>query len=77
MSDLELGPVWLSLKLAGVTVIALLCIATPLAWWLAFTRRRIRTVVEAVVALPLVLPPTVLGFYLLILLGPAGTIGKL
>jgi molybdate transport system permease protein len=77
MSDLELGPVWLSLKLAGVTVIALLCIATPLAWWLAFTRRRIRTVVEAVVALPLVLPPTVLGFYLLILLGPAGAIGKL
>ncbi|HEX5049495.1 MAG TPA: molybdate ABC transporter permease subunit [Gammaproteobacteria bacterium] len=77
MADFELGPVWLSLKLAGVTVIVLLLIATPLAWWLAFTRRRVRTVVEAVVALPLVLPPTVLGFYLLILLGPAGAIGRL
>jgi molybdate transport system permease protein len=76
MSEIELGPVWLSLKLASVTVIALLVVATPLAWWLAFTRSRARTVVEAVVALPLVLPPTVLGFYLLILLGPAGTIGR-
>jgi len=75
MSELELGPVWLSLQLASVTVIALLIIATPLAWWLAFTRARARTLVEAVVALPLVLPPTVLGFYLLILLGPAGPIG--
>ena len=77
MAEIELGPVWLSLKLAGVTVVLLLLVATPLAWWLAFTRRRIRTVVEAVVALPLVLPPTVLGFYLLILLGPAGAIGRL
>ena len=75
MSELELGPVWLSLKLAAVTVIVLLLIATPLAWWLAFTRRRARVIVEAIVALPLVLPPTVLGFYLLILLGPAGGIG--
>lgn len=77
MADLELGPVWLSLQLATVTVLALLAIATPLAWWLAFTRSRIGTVIEAVVALPLVLPPTVLGFYLLILLGPSGAIGKL
>ena len=76
MSEIELGPVWLSLKLAAVTVVVLLLIATPLAWWLAFTRRRSRVVVEAIVALPLVLPPTVLGFYLLILLGPAGTIGR-
>jgi len=75
MAELELGPVWLSLKLAAVTVIVLLLIATPLAWWLAFTRRRARVIVEAIVALPLVLPPTVLGFYLLILLGPAGGIG--
>ena len=65
------------LKLATVTVLVLLIIATPLAWWLAFTRSRARTVVEAIVALPLVLPPTVLGFYLLILLGPAGGIGRL
>jgi len=77
MAELELGPVWLSLQLATVTVLALLAIATPLAWWLAFTRSRTRTVVEAVVALPLVLPPTVLGFYLLVLLGPAGALGRL
>src|SRR3954452_14190899 len=76
MSELELGPVWLSLKLAAVTVAVLLLLATPLAWWLAFTRRRARVVIEAIVSLPLVLPPTVLGFYLLILLGPAGGIGR-
>ena len=75
MLELELGPVWLSLQLATVTVIVLLVVATPLAWWLAFTGSRARTVVEAVVAMPLVLPPTVLGFYLLVLLGPAGFIG--
>ena len=75
MPELELGPVWLSLQLAAVTVVFLLVIATPLAWWLAFTRSRWRTIVEAVVAMPLVLPPTVLGFYLLILLGPAGLLG--
>jgi len=76
MSELELGPVWLSLELAAVTVVVLLLLATPLAWWLAFTRRRARVVIEVIVALPLVLPPTVLGFYLLILLGPAGGIGR-
>jgi molybdate transport system permease protein len=76
MSELELGPVWLSLKLAAVTVVVLLIVATPLAWWLAFTRLRARAVIEAIVALPLVLPPTVLGFYLLILLGPTGEIGR-
>ena len=75
MPELELGPVWLSLQLATVTVLVLLAIATPLAWWLAFTRTRARTVIEAIVAMPLVLPPTVLGFYLLVLLGPAGFIG--
>jgi molybdate transport system permease protein len=75
MPELELGPVWLSLQLATVTVVVLLVIATPLAWWLAFTRNRARTVIEAIVAMPLVLPPTVLGFYLLVLLRPAGPIG--
>jgi len=69
-------PVWLSLELAAVTVLLLLLLGTPLAWWLAHSRSRLRTVVEATVALPLVLPPTVLGFYLLILLGPAGPIGR-
>jgi molybdate transport system permease protein len=76
MAELELGPLALSLELAAVTALALLVIATPLAWWLAFTRSRARSVVEAVVAMPLVLPPTVLGFYLLILLGPAGPLGR-
>ncbi len=71
-----LEPVWLSLELAAVTVVLLLVIGTPLAWWLAWTRSRARPLIEALVALPLVLPPTVLGFYLLILLGPAGAIGR-
>ena len=75
MPEVELEPVWLSLQLATVTVLVLLVVATPLAWWLAFTRSRARTIIEAVVAMPLVLPPTVLGFYLLVLLGPAGFIG--
>jgi molybdate transport system permease protein len=73
----QLEPVWLSLELAAVTTAVLLLIATPVAWWLAFTRAAARPVIEALVALPLVLPPTVLGFYLLILLGPAGGIGRL
>ncbi len=76
MEGLDLGPVWLSIQLATVTVLVLLVVATPLAWWLAFTRARSRAVIEAIVALPLVLPPTVLGFYLLIVLGPAGAIGR-
>jgi molybdate transport system permease protein len=77
MQALELGPLWVSLKLGFITVVCLLLLATPLAWWLAFTRSRLRAPIEAVVALPLVLPPTVLGFYLLILLGPAGWLGGL
>jgi molybdate transport system permease protein len=72
---MDLSPIWISLQLASVTVVVLLVLGTPLAWWLAHTRSRSRAVVEAIVALPLVLPPTVLGFYLLILLGPAGAIG--
>jgi len=75
MLDLDLGPLWLTLQLAGVTVLVLLLVGTPLAWWLAFTSSRFRTVIEAIVTLPLVLPPTVLGFYLLIALGPNGPIG--
>ena len=69
MEDLA-GIVWLTLKLAGVTTAILLVIATPLAWWLARSRAWYREVVGAVVSLPIVLPPTVLGFYLLIALGP-------
>lgn len=67
----------LSLLLATVTTTLLLIGGTPLAWWLATSRRPIRLWVEAVVALPLVLPPTVLGFYLLIFLGPNGWLGQL
>lgn len=65
----------LTLKLAALTLLLLLLLGTPLAWWLAHTRARIRPWLEAVVALPLVLPPTVLGFYLLVALGPDGPVG--
>lgn len=69
------SPVWLTLKLAAITTIILLVVSTPLAWWLAHSKSRWASVVEAVVALPLVLPPTVLGFYLLLALGANGVIG--
>jgi molybdate transport system permease protein len=64
-----------TLRLASVTTLVLLVLGTPLAWWLARTRSRAKELVSAVVALPLVLPPTVLGFYLLVLLGPRGPLG--
>ncbi|QEP41701.1 molybdate ABC transporter permease subunit [Ectothiorhodospiraceae bacterium BW-2] len=69
-------PVWLTLKLATVTTLLLLIIGTPIAWWLARTRCWCRDWVGAIVALPLVLPPTVLGFYLLLILGPNGPVGQ-
>ena len=71
-----LGPLWLSAQLAFVTMLLLLAIGTPVAWWLAQTRSRWKPAVQAVGAMPIVLPPTVLGFYLLILLGPEGAIGR-
>ena len=70
------GPLWLSIQLAATTMIILIVVGTPLAWWLAQTSSRWKSVVQAVVALPIVLPPTVLGFYLLIVLGPNGAIGS-
>jgi molybdate transport system permease protein len=73
----DLGPLWLTMRLAAVTTVILLVIGTPVAWWLAFTRSRAKPVVEAVTALPLVLPPTVLGFYLLVLLSPNSALGGL
>lgn len=76
-SDADLGAIWLTLKLAAVTTTLLLLVGTPLAWWLARTRSRWKGPVGAVVALPLVLPPTVLGFYLLVAMGPHGPIGQL
>jgi len=76
-TEADLSALTISLKLAMVTTLILLLLGTPLAWWLARTRWRQRYLVEAVVALPLVLPPTVLGFYLLLLLGPRGPVGVL
>ena len=67
----------LTAKLAGLTTVLLLLIATPIAWWLARGRSRLKSLVGAVVTLPLVLPPAVLGFYLLVLLGPDGPVGRL
>ncbi len=73
----DLEAIWLTLKLATATTCLLLLLATPLAWWLATSDRWYRHVVSALVALPLVLPPSVLGFYLLLLMGPDGAVGRL
>lgn len=72
----DLGAIWLTVKLASLTTLILLIVGTPIAWWLARTRSWLRGPVGAVVALPLVLPPTVIGFYLLIALGPNGWLGQ-
>jgi len=69
-------PLWLSVQLAGITTVILMILATPIAWWLAQSSSRWKPVVQTTVALPIVLPPTVLGFYLLIVLGPGGAIGS-
>jgi molybdate transport system permease protein len=71
----DLGPLWLTLQLATVTTIALLIVGTPIAWWLSQTQSRAKPIVEALTALPLVLPPTVIGFYLLITLSPKAPLG--
>ena len=76
LSDSDIQALWLTLRLATVTTLILLVLGTPLAWWLARTRSRLRGVVGAVVALPLVLPPSVLGFYLLVAMGPNGPVGQ-
>jgi molybdate transport system permease protein len=73
----DIAAIWLTLKLASVTTLILLLLGTPIAWWLARTRCWLKGPVGAVVALPLVLPPTVIGFYLLLLLGPNGAVGQL
>ena len=72
---IELAPILVTLKLATITTLILLLIGTPIAWWLANSRGRFKIIIESVVALPLVLPPTVLGFYLLLALSPNGFIG--
>ena len=76
MSD-DVAAVWLTVKLAATTTLLLLVVGTPIAWWLSRTRSRFWGAIGALVALPLVLPPTVLGFYLLVLMGPAGPVGAL
>jgi molybdate transport system permease protein len=74
---MDLEALWLTLRLAGSTTAILLVIAVPLAWWIASGRGLGRALVQAVVALPLVLPPTVLGFYLLVAMGPLTAPGRL
>lgn len=77
MTAQDLGALWLTLKLASLTTLLLLLIGIPLAWWLAHTPSRLKRPVSAIVALPIVLPPTVIGFYFLIAMGPQGPIGQL
>jgi len=72
----EWQAIWLTAKLAGLTTVILLVLSAPLAWWLAHTQSRLSNLVAAMVSLPLVLPPTVIGFYLLIVLGPQGAVGS-
>lgn len=74
---MDLSPIYVTVKLASLTTVILLIIGTPLAWWLSQTTSKFKILIESVVALPLVLPPTVLGFYLLIALSPDGFIGTL
>lgn len=73
----DMAAIWLTVKLATTVTVLLLIMGTPLAWWLANTHSRLRSVVSALVSMPLVLPPTVLGFYLLLLMGPNGPVGQL
>jgi molybdate transport system permease protein len=77
LSDTDLSAILLTFRLASVTTMLLLLVGTPLAWWLARTRSPLKGAVGAVVALPIVLPPTVIGFYLLVALGPNGPLGRL
>ena len=77
IQDLEWPALWLTLKLAGTTTVVLLLLAIPLAWWLAGTRRWYKDLAASIITLPLILPPTVLGFYLLIAMAPDGFLGQL
>jgi molybdate transport system permease protein len=77
LSSPDFIAVLLTAKLAAITTVLLLLIGTPIAWWLARGRSRLKNVIGAIVTLPLVLPPAVLGFYLLVLMGPQGAVGQL
>ena len=75
LNEFDITAIFITLKLAIVSTLILLLLGTPLAWWLSQTRWKLKAILEAIIALPLVLPPTVLGFYLLITLGSNGPIG--
>ena len=77
LTPADLDALLLTFKVASLATLFMLLIGTPLAWWLARTHSAFKGFINAIVSLPLVLPPTVLGFYLLVLMGPAGFIGKL
>lgn len=77
LSPADLSAIWLTIKLASVVTLILLIVSTPLAWWMSRTRSWWKGPVGAIVALPIILPPTVIGFYLLIAMGPDGLIGQL
>jgi molybdate transport system permease protein len=77
LSDADIQAIALTFKLAGITTVLLLVVSTPLAWWLARTRSWLKGPIDALIGLPLVLPPVVLGFYLLVLMGPNGPVGQL
>ena len=77
MNEIDIAALLTTLKLAGVTTIILILIGTPISWWLSQTKWRHKVVIEALFAMPLILPPSVLGFYLLIFLSPQGIMGKL
>lgn len=77
LSPADIATLWLTFKVASAATLLMLLFGTPLAWWLARTHSGWKGIINAVVALPLVLPPTVLGFYLLVLMGPNGTVGRL
>lgn len=77
LSASDFQAIWLTIRLAAIVTMILLVLGTPIAWWLARTKNRFKGIIGAVVALPLVLPPSVLGFYLLLAMGPFGPVGKI
>jgi molybdate transport system permease protein len=77
LNPADIAAIWLTVQVASLTTLILLFLGTPLAWWLARTEFRGKSICNALVALPIVLPPSVLGFYLLVLMGPNGVVGRL
>jgi len=76
LNEYDISALLVTIKLASITTVILILIGTPIAWWLSQTRFKFKVVIEAIIALPLILPPTVLGFYLLMTLGTNGPIGN-